>query len=371
MNDNQKVKICFVSLSSYSLLKGWDLKFAGGAEVQQVELAKQLSKEGYEISFVTYSEKNVIEQIDGIKIIPSYDRNKTKNISFLQKGLSIWKRLKEADADIYFYRSGSPGIVALFCRLNQKKNLNSIASNAEVSGEILIKKHMFINFLLKILNWIDIKFSDQIISQNNFQKSQLKNRFNADSIIIKNAFDLSLQKKNLKDPIYILWIGSIYSVKQPELFLKITRYFPENKFIMIGGYEGLELYDKIKKLAENIPNLEFKGFLSRDDIYEYCKKAILLVNTSRTEGFPNVFLEAWMYFTPVISLNVDPDGVISRYKLGYHSKIFNQMIEDIKFLLEHKDVRETMGRNARKYVESEHDIYKIVTKYVEILNRLT
>ncbi len=34
------------------------------------------------------------------------------------------------------------------------------------------------------------------------------------------------------------------------------------------------------------------------------------------EGFPNIFIEAWAYGIPVLSLNVDPGSIIKKERLG-------------------------------------------------------
>jgi glycosyltransferase involved in cell wall biosynthesis len=57
--------------------------------------------------------------------------------------------------------------------------------------------------------------------------------------------------------------------------------------------------------------------LRRADTLERIAGAKVLLNVSPAEGFPNTFLEAWALGTPVVSLSVDPAGVISRYGLGF------------------------------------------------------
>ena len=367
--ENIKLKICFVSLSSYPLLKGINLGYVGGAEAQQILLAKELRKRGYEISFITYGEGNKnIEIANNIKIFPVYERNNSKKLHFLRKAFYIMRKMKNVNADIYFYRAGSPGIVSISGKLLQKKVIHMISSDAVVTGEAIIKNDLLSIFLGKMVHFFDIKLSDRVIVQNKFQKSKLKERFNVDGIIIKNSLDISLHFNNKSIGDYLLWVGTIRSIKQPELFLKIALHFPEHKFVMIGGKgESSELFKKIKNAAEKIQNVEFKGFVSPQEIYTYYQKAILLINTSKTEGFPNIFLEAWSCSIPVVSLNVDPDGIISKYKLGYHSKTFDQMLDNIKTLLNDKELCKTMGENGRKYVEENHDIREIADQYENLI----
>ena len=371
-NESQKLKICFVSLNSYPLLLEKNLGYVGGAEVQQVELAKELKRRGYEISFIVYG-KNLedVENIDGIKVVSTYNRDDVTNLSSLSKALCVWRKMKEVDADIYFHRAGCPGMTSTFGRFHKKKTINSISSDMEVTSKFNFKKDNIRQILGKIGNWLDIKLSDIVVSQNLFQKSKLKNRHKVDSILIKNAFKIPSQADIVRRDDFVLWVGTIRKVKQPSLFLKIAEHFPEHKFLMIGGVgESLELFEEIKNASNEIQNLQFEGFVTRDKIFDYYKKAILLVNTSKTEGFPNVFLEAWLCFLPVISLNVDPDGIISKYKLGYHSETFNRVINDIRNLLESKELRVEMGKNGWKYVETYHNIRSIVDRYEELFKHI-
>jgi len=369
---NGNLKICFLSLNSYPILIGKDIAYTGGAEVQQVELAKELQRKGYKIYFITYAaNSNEVKIVNGINIIPVYNRRESNKLSYSRKIFLIWKKLKDVNADIYYYRAGSPGILSIFCKLNKKKFIKSIATDAEVIGKSLGKKNRVIDFLLKFANWLDIKLSNIVISQNDFQKSELKRIFKVESIIIKNAFYIPPHVITNRNADSLLWVGNIRSVKQPSLFLEVAKHFPDYKFMMIGGIgENEELFRNIKNSVEKIPNLDFIGFVSHDKIFNYYKKAILLINTSKTEGFPNIFLEAWLCSIPVISLNVNPDGIISKYRLGYHSKTFNQMLDDIKRLLNDKELLETLGENGRKYVEENHDIIKIADQYEDLIENL-
>jgi glycosyltransferase involved in cell wall biosynthesis len=368
----QKIKICFVSLNSYHLLIEKNSSYVGGAEVQQIELARELKKRGYEISFITYGNDNKQSEMkNGLEVISTYKKQDSNNLNFLKKMVIIWKKMKEVDADIYIHHTGSPGITTLFAKLLQKKIIKSISSNTEVTGESITGDNNLKSFLEKMAEWIDIKLSNVVISQHNFQKSELKRKFKVESVLIPNAFHISQKVRNDQNADGLLWVGTIRSIKQPQLFLEIARHFPKNRFIMIGGEgENPALFQTIKIAAEKISNLEFMGFVPHDKIFDYYKQAILLINTSKTEGFPNIYLEAWLLSIPVASLNVDPDGIITKYKLGFYSKTFEQMLLDVKRGLNDKILLETMGENGRKYIEENHDIVKITKQYEDLMENL-
>ncbi len=77
-----------------------------------------------------------------------------------------------------------------------------------------------------------------------------------------------------------------------------------------------------------------------------------------------------MNYTPVVSLNVDPDNVIARHKLGFHSKTFDQLVKDIQTLLENERLRDEISENCRRYTEKNHDIKEVVKRHIEVISRL-
>jgi glycosyltransferase involved in cell wall biosynthesis len=365
-------RICLVSLDAYPLLARKDTGFVGGgAELRLTLLAKEVVKQGFEVSFITYGDGGEpIEYIDNIRVIKIYKRDDTPHLSLPIKAWHIWSALTKANADIYLESPGLPGIVSLFCRLRGRKKILSIAS------EIYIRKKSVGSgrqFYLSLTNRLNLRLANSIIAQNESQRKMLSENFGKQSIIIKNPFLLSAKEMPSKQhPPLVLWVAEFKPPKQAELFLELAKAIPETKFQMIGGPAlGKEQYfTSIQEAARGIPNLEFLGFIPRHRIDYYFAKAGILVNTSVHEGFSNAFLEAWAAYTPVVSLNADPDEIICRHRLGFHSRSFEQMVVDTRTLLDDTELRGEMGKNGRRYVEQEHNIEKIVAQYVTLFQKL-
>jgi glycosyltransferase involved in cell wall biosynthesis len=361
-------KICFVVFTSLPLLTSSEnLKYIGGSELKQVIIGRELNKRGFQISFITYDENSEKEKPTEITIIKSF--SPSNNFSTFKNALIFWKSLKKANADIYFQSTGYAGIIPPYCIIHGKKYVKWIASDSDLLFERFHNAHPI---LLKITAYIDIKFAHKIIVQNLFQKELIEKKFKKKCVLIKNPVIIpdNINIKNKEKKNNILWVGTIRPVKQPEIFLKIARSLPQFKFLIIGGESEKEkkLYNNIKKEANTIPNLEFLGFVPHHKIQKYFEEASLLINTSQIEGFPNTFLEAWINSTPVISLNVDPDEIICKKKLGLHSKTFQQLILDIKTLMFNDNLRIEIGMNGKKYVEQNHDLKKIADQFEELIS---
>jgi glycosyltransferase involved in cell wall biosynthesis len=361
---NGKIKICFVALSAYPLLAGKSIKRIIGPDVHTILLAKELLKHNFEITFITYSDGGTpIEHIDGIEIIKTYRED--AHLNKVLKAVCIWRAMKKANAPIYYHHGGAAGVVSLFCRVMRRKLVWHIAHNRFVTRE-----PKDFSLLERFSSWLDIKLADAIVVQSEFQRAMLKKKFDKDSVLIKNHFPLIgrgiLEKAK---PAIVLWVGTMADTKQPELFPKLAEAIPEASFQMIGGPStDLGPYKRAKECSKRILNLKFLGFIQSID--EYFSRAAILVNTAKSEGFPYAFIQAWMNYTPVISLHSDPDGIIYKYNMGFHSKTFDQLVEDVKTLLNNEALREEMGVNGREYVEREHDITKIISKHIEVFRQV-
>lgn len=362
-----KIRLCVVSLSAYPLLARQDIEIVGGAELQSMLLAKELARRGFDVSFVVldHGQKSP-EIIDGIKIIKSYPKTTPAGIHCTTLSL-VWKALSEANADVYYGFRGIAGIVALYCLLSRKRLVIGIPSDMEVEGERAGKSNIY--------NWLwrfDLKVASRVISQTKYQQEMLEKSFGRDSIIIKASHAMETRVIEKSAPPVALWVSTIRPQwKQPELFLKLASAIPGARFQMIGGpSEDKKFYQGIREQASKIPNLDFVGFVPHHEVGKYFERASILVNTSDVEGFPNTFLEAWSRYSPVVSLNIDPDEIICQQKLGFHSRTFGQMVNDVKLLLRDIELRQDLGRNGRRYVEQEHDLKVVVEQYIRLFQQL-
>lgn len=367
-------KICFLSLSSYSLLSSRDRKVDyGGAEVKQVIIGRELAERGFDIFFITYDNvpsrvpSNEIYNFDHISVIKSF--YVSTKISLIKKFMIIWRCLKRADSDIYIHSSGFPGIVPLFCLIHRKKFILLISSDRNA---VLRNIASNTSFITKIALFLDIWLADIVVAQNTFQQRSVEQNFSKKPVLIYNPIKISklFKPKGPCGKKNVIWIGTIEEIKQPFLLIELAKSLPDYHLKVIGRCSINEPTMCKRFLSEinSIPNLNYLGFISHNEMDTIYQEASILVNTSIAEGFPNTFLEAWLFGVPVISLNVDPDEVICKNRLGFHSKTVKQMVTDIDTLLSNESLLIEYGRNCRSYVESVHDLNKIADYYVSILS---
>ena len=374
---SKKVKICLLCEYAYSLLTGEaDEIGIGGAELQMTILAKELAKRLYDVSFVTFQKtRTSFRLFENIKIYVPFDY-KTSGYTYLLPW-NIYKLLKILeiiDADIYIQKGKSPliSMISFYSKLKNKSFIHLLSSDNSASSDLNIKT---IKNLKNIIYRYGVKYCDYVICQTNHQKELLNNTIGKMGRVIKNMCIIN-QKENVRNKtnnLKVIWVGRLSKAKKPDLFLLLAKNIPDFRFWMIGAIsssEELNYYREIKESAKMIKNLDFIGFVPHNKIFGYYEKSYLLINTSPNEGFPNTFLEAWSCGIPVVSLNFDPDEIICKYKLGFHSMTFDDLVKDIRLLLNNEELRITMGINAKNYVLREHNIHSIMDEYEKIINEI-
>ena len=360
----KSVRVCFVSPKAYPLFAPAAEGVFGGAEVDLYLIGTELAKdEGFEVSFVTadYGQADS-EVINNVTVIKSIDFNKNS----LTGAIRIWRAMRLADADIYILKTASPGtpLVAMFCKLYKKIFVYRTAHQRECDGTYL-KEHFFLG---RAFAW-SLHKARKVFLQNSTDKDDMAQTIGVSGTVIPNAHRLGESRSNERST--ILWVGRSAPIKRGELFIELAEKNPELSFVMIcQRATGDDNYDQLCSDAAEIKNLEFHKHVPFGDIDGFFSSAKVFVNTSDSEGFPNTFIQACKSATPVLSLNVDPDGFLDKFSCGLSCNGQpDRLNQELKFMLE-KDKYIELGRNARKYARDNHDITKIIEQYKEVFAKL-
>lgn len=349
-----KPKICFVALHAYpAFVGGW----GGGVERQISLMAKAFSSKGYEVSLVTMNEGQENGSIvDGVRIINMcgpFDGIPGVRF-FYPRWTSLVLALRKAGADIYYHNTAEyvTGQVSLWCKLNHRKFVYSVASDPDCDPALPKMETWRDKYLYKY----GLKNADKIIVQTDVQKKMLKNFYKINSTKIPmpangpDQYYNIIRNAPLKNNFKILWVGRISEEKRLEWLLEIAEKMPNVIFEIAGKANRNEteytktLYSK----ATHLDNVKMLGMVPHNDMYKLYQDASLLCCTSVYEGFPNTFLEAWSYGTPVVA-TVNPDNVITTHKMGGVSSSIDAMVSSIKEFMQLVGKWECCSRNARQY----------------------
>ena len=368
-----KKKICFV------LPYHWSYRF-GGSEYQVKLLIDYIIENGdtkYDLFYVCRINDKEIYPLK-YKIIRICKGNLgIRKYGYFFDSIDLYKCLKGLDPDFIYQRVGGAytGVCAFYSKKFGKKMIWHVSIDEEARVFMLeFKRNLLFRYIGKKILQYGIKNTTYIIGQTKHQNELLKKNFGREcDYIIPNFHPVPKNEIKKKEPIKIVWVANFKRFKRPELFIKLSEEFQVNKkvrFLMIGRKNIGKWQSELEKKIAKLSNLYYLGERPIEQVNRILCHSHIFVNTSLYEGFANTYIQAWMREIPVVTLNVDPDDLLEKKKIGFHSRSFDQMVKHIRYLIENEDERREMGKRAREYAIENHSIEKIGKKYLEIFKDL-
>lgn len=148
---------------------------------------------------------------------------------------------------------------------------------------------------------------------------------------------------------------------------------PHLEYRIIGGGQ---LEEQLRKLVEELDLGEvvhFLGPLEQEKVIQEIQKAHIFLLPSVAEALPTVLMEAQAVGLPIIATNVG--GVFQAMidgKSGFlvPERDVDALTEKLKYLIEHPEMWQKMGRAGRKHVEDNYDIDKLNDRLEKIYKNL-
>jgi len=164
----------------------------------------------------------------------------------------------------------------------------------------------------------------------------------------------------------LIWVGRCQHIKRPHLFLDLVERLPQARCKMICPREDEELWQTVFARAAKMPNLIFHERIPYHEIQDSFDKVRFLVSTSEAEGFPNVMIQAAQGGAGIVSLKMDPDGMIARFSIGLCAKgDFELMAAELALLLTNPDSWTAMGVSAEMMIAEWLDNGKNTEAFLE------
>jgi glycosyltransferase involved in cell wall biosynthesis len=348
----------------------------GGAEVQADLLAQELVKNRWKVYYVTFNG------------IHSGSYNNYELIIVAQTKNKFYKTLKGINADIY-YQKGRKELTHWtfeFCKENNKRFIFAASMNIDCL------KHKFHNrhrgtpkqvirnmlYLRKNKKHDDISLqamlnADVVLSQTEHQKKLFKQNIGLNSIVFPNLHPLPSKQETFfnANPV-VLWLANLKEWKQPEVYLRLVRGLAnENCIFKMAGKIYSEKYKKLIQKTKKInPNFEYLGTISFEESNKLIGESDFFVNTSKgQEGFPNTFIQAWLRGVPTVSLQFDPDDMITKYQLGFvANNNYEELKKGVKELILDEELRLKLSENAKTFSTEKFSVEKNIGRFIELIS---
>ena len=323
-----------------------------------------------------FSNRQVLAKPPGIMTnLKKYKNAKFQIIPYLFFNLFHGINLvKKYQIDIVFCQWTIPsGFIGLLIKKITKKPVIVSAQGAEF---YLPKNKIFSYFLGYVLRNIDllmpVSHHMKKLAYNYSKKIEcikvLSNAVDTEKFkpLTNSKFHFSGIEPKFKK---ILTVRRLVPEKRVDLliksFHKLLKYFANLQLIIAGDGPERDNLTKLTKKLEISNKVLFLGFISHDKLNLLYNITDVYVLTSEQEGLSLSLLEALATTVPVISTNIvgNPEVIIHEETgLLFEPGDVDQLVNNLKYVLDNPDKAKFMGNNARKYIISNYSTHTIMKK---------
>jgi glycosyltransferase involved in cell wall biosynthesis len=367
------MRVCLVNLGAYAALVPSVNATIGGEEVQHATLARMLARrDDVSIRMVTcdFGQGRSV-WVDGIAVHACYaPKAGIPGVRFLTPRWSgLHAALKRANADLYYVSCAGAllGQVALFTTFHRRKLVFRVASDGDCDpARMLVGSGKE-----RVLYQLGLRRVDAIAAQTDAQRSMLLRNFAREAHCVPMVFDRpEVAAPSGARDIDVLWVANLRALKRPEKLLWLARQLPDRRIHLVGGeVEGESQAVRTVALhAASLRNLEWHGRLGYLETLRLFDRARVFVNTSRIEGFPNTFLQAWSRGVPTVSF-VDPDELITREGLGRAVNDDTELEAAVRELLDDDATWTSVSQRCLKAIDRRYSADHMVDPYLRLFER--
>lgn len=366
----------------------------GGAENQLRQLIPHLIRAGYEVEVITrrwhksLPSKDIVDVINVSRLgIPGSGRISTIFFVFAL----IWYLAKKIPHKKCIIHTHGGAAIGALCVLAVKIKGTAVIAKIATSGKISCLYSKTLGRLILLL----FKKTDLIISMTSEIREELK-RINVHQekiCCIPNGVDVTRfcpaspsQRQQWRcdrdlhhDAVIVLFSGRFVPRKGLDLLFKawskVVKTEHSTQLVLLGS--GKDQPDSIEYdgrqfvIDNNIQNIVFEGeYLKPED---YLSIADIFVMPSRKEGMPNALLEAMSSGLAVVASNIG--GITDLIENNVTGILFKpedteELSTKIIQLIQNKNLRVSLGKNAREEIQKKFTFHQVAEKYTQIYQKL-
>jgi glycosyltransferase involved in cell wall biosynthesis len=354
-----------------SLYYGPDRQYMGGAEVQTTMLAHALEARGLRVAHIVYPVKEPRRiEASSPSLVERAEWQGYRRLGELAETAAIWGGLRRANAEAYIVRGSGGHLIAAsaFCRALRRRLIFSSSSELDFDFARPDRNPRTLR-----LYKASLRLADQLVVQTGQQQELVRRTFPDRDPVLIPSFAEPADGANGTGK-YFLWADRLVEYKLPDRYVELAAALPDARFRMVAAVNNETppgMAERIETAAERLPNLELLPPRPRSQLLDEMQQAVAVVKTSRIEGMPNAFLEAWARGVPVLSLNVDPDAKIEDNEIGVAARgSMERLIAAAAGLWGDPDRREAIGARARQFIQDVHSPEAVADRWVAVLDDL-
>lgn len=349
-----------------------------------ITISNELSKRGYDVTVASairsQEEKQGVESClePDVEVIWHRPAFRFSNFSYSP---SLYQALCDREFDLvhaHSYRHYGTYIGAVF---GKRKKVPYVLSPYGSIGYESTRS-------LRPLYWVQdtvtrklpLKQAERVLANTNYEKNQIiQNGGEENKIdVVYREVDTSLftsQANDSSDSRTILYVGRITPIKGVDLIINSLPFLDDEfSLSIIGPVEDYDYLNRLKNLVRyyNLQDrVNFLGTVTYGELAKHYSYALTLVLPSIYENLGGVLLEAQACSCPVIATTTGGTvEVLEDGKTGFllSSRSPEELANTIRILANDPSLRDRMGVDARRFVESKFSVKQYLERIIRSYN---
>lgn len=173
----------------------------------------------------------------------------------------------------------------------------------------------------------------------------------------------------------LIFVGRLVKNKRVSDLIRILKLVREEmdvELVVIGeGPEKEKLKDFTRKIGFD-DVVRFPGYVEHEELPSLYNSSSLLVLPSKSEGLPNVVLEAQSCGLPFLARDIQPLQILAKEGGGKAISFNNyeEVAAEIVDILSDEGRLKEMGKKGRKYINENHSLEQAKEEYMELFYSL-
>lgn len=337
----------------------------GGAEYQiSLLIDRLLSSGAYEVHYLAHF-LDAPTRSRGYRIWQIGSGGPIPRLGYLMEARALYRTLRSIGPAVIYQRvaCGYTGVCAHFARRHRVPLVWHVSHDAELSTQPLDRARNIVRSRLELASvQYGIRHAARIVVQTQTQAQLLQTHYGRSAAaVIPNFQPLPPERIDKQAPLTVVWVANLKRWKQPEVFVRLAQRFADTdvRFVMVGApaeARGNSSWQAplLRDIAATA-NVTYLGAKSQQEVDALLATSHIFVNTSLHEGFPNTFIQAWLREVAIVSLHVDPDGVLQSRGVGIFASTEDGLAAAVQQLRD-AETRSQFVRRGRQHALEHHSM---------------
>lgn len=352
---------------------------AGGTERQARYIARYLRSTGHQVTFLVLEKKGIFtEEVDGDTVFLDVSFNKMFAPLLVYQ---LTEAVKNRNFDLLLSRAWNTNVVTalagLLARIPYVLFLSGPSHRNEQPWIKLLVEGFLLRRAARIIS-VSEAARENCIQAYGLSPSLVQvvhNGIRIDEIQTLAEGDSRDVVRFSSEAFNVVFVGRLNHRKGLDILLRALRLLGENEedvqvIVWVVGGGDVQKYHCLAEELRVGDNVHFLG--EKENPFPEMKQADLFVLPSRSEGFPNVLLEAMALGRPVLAADCEtgPNEIID----GENGRLFpvadhRTLAHYIQELADNEQKRKKMGARARETVRKHFRLTTQLSKIEQVLKQ--